>query len=111
MKLALLAILALGCDEARRPSQANGPAPAAPQDDRRDSTLRVWMDVEPAHLNPLIAPDEWCFRIALGPIYEPLFRVDPSGQAVAGGLASAVQQSADRLAIEVALRDGARWHD
>ena len=111
MKIGLLAIVALGCRDARRPPGEPISAPVTEQAAATSSKARVWMDVEPAHLNPLIAPDEWCFRIALGPIYEPLFAVDAAGRAVPGGLAAAVQESADRLAIEVTLRDGARWHD
>lgn len=110
MKAGLLAILALGCqDVGRPPERAVAPVPSATA--AGSTSARVWMDVEPSHLNPLIAPDEWCFRIALGPIYEPLFAVDAAGRAVPGGLAVAVKESADRLAIDVTLRDGARWHD
>jgi len=111
MKPAPLAILLLSCGgPPQQPPRKRAPVAPAPVEPT-EAKLRVQMDVEPAHLNPLLFPDEWCFRIALGPIYEPLFSVDAAGRAVPGGLAASVKEAPDRLSLEVGLRTGAAWHD
>src|SRR6185436_7632077 len=40
----------------------------------RDHTLRIHMDAEPRHLNPMLAPSVWTRRIAMGTVFETLVK-------------------------------------
>jgi peptide/nickel transport system substrate-binding protein len=111
MKLLLLAMLAVACRDVRHGPPRPQHEPSPPEASAPETTARVWVDVEPAHLNPLVLPDEWCFRIGLGPIYQPLVLVDAAGRAVPGGLAASVIEDADRSGLSVGLRGDAVWHD
>src|SRR5690242_3081692 len=51
----------------------------------RDHTLRIHMEAEPRHLNPLVSPSVWARRITMGTVFETLIRYEPpSGGAGAG---------------------------
>ena len=47
-------------------SPALAPDDAAPGLADRGHTLRIHMDAEPKHLNPMLAPSVWTRRIAMG---------------------------------------------
>lgn len=74
--VALLGLLAAG-------TAAALPA-VAPTASPPDSILRVAIDAEPSHLNPILDPDLWAYRIAHDLLCEPLLRPRPrAGAALA----------------------------
>ncbi len=91
-----------------------------------DNTLRVAIDAEPSHLNPILDPDLWAYRIAHDLLCEPLVRrrsppVDASSDArpstnqvlareFEGVLAERFRVDSDGHGIEFWLRE-ARFHD
>lgn len=107
------------------PAPAPGAAPAArPFDAAPKSALRVVIDSEPAHLNPVLEPDLWGYRIAHDLICEPLVRRRVGGAAAglaaeksAGAaryepvLAERFRIDADGHGIELWIRRGVRFHD
>lgn len=90
---------------------AAGPCRAAgPAVEGRVRAVRVVIDAEPAHLNPIMDPDLWGYRIAHDLICEPLVR-----RSAGGGhenvLAERVSVNQDATGVAVALRKGVRFHD
>lgn len=90
-----------------------------------DATLRVAIDAEPSHLNPILDPDLWAYRIAHDLLCEPLLRRRPAPGATGdsrGGVGTALQREfepvlaerfrvdSDGHGIEIWLRE-ARFHD
>ncbi len=93
--------------------------------------LRFVIDAEPAHLNPLLDPDLWGYRIAHDLLCEPLVRRRPqkedqeeqeerggtkTGTSAAGArfepvLAERFRLDADGRGIELFLRSGVHFHD
>ena len=75
--------------------------------------LRVHLDGDPTHLNPLLDPDASALQIVSGLVYEPLIECPSPGTT--GGyrpvLAESWQISPDGLRIALRLRSGVRWHD
>lgn len=81
----------LGQGQPPAPSQAWAPAqPEAPREREPPQALRLVIDAEPTHLNPLLDPDLWGYRIAHDLVCEPLLRRRPerSGAADAGRLSA-----------------------
>jgi peptide/nickel transport system substrate-binding protein len=85
---------------------------------RRAHTLRIHMDAEPRHLNPMLAPSVWTRRIAMGTVFEPLIKyAPPDGGAGAGpgrylpALARSWRVDGDGLAIYFELEPGVTFHD
>jgi len=70
----------------------------------------VHLETEPAHLNNLIQPEGWRYRVTLH-IHEPLVREDPGTGAYVPGLAERWEVSNDKLTYTFHLRAGVRWHD
>lgn len=104
-----------------QPAPAPAQRPAQPRDDGPD-TLRVVIEADPAHLNPLLDPDLWGYRIAHDLICEPLIRPRPRAGVEAGpGAAAAAAYEgvlAERFSVDpdgmgatFHLRRGARFHD
>ncbi len=84
----------------------------------RDHTLRIHMDAEPRHLNPMLAPSVWTRRIAMGTVFETLVKyAPPDGGAGAGpgrylpSLAKSWRVDGDGLAIYFELQQGVTFHD
>lgn len=89
-----------------------------------DATLRVAIDAEPSHLNPILDPDLWAYRIAHDLLCEPLLRrrstavpgETRSGQSAAlqrefePVLAERFRLDSDGHGIEFWLRE-TRFHD
>ncbi len=79
--------------------------------------IRIVIDAEPAHLNPILDPDLWGYRISHDLICEPLWRpvfppADPeSPAAYEGVLAESFHLDDDHAGIAVVLRKGVRFHD
>ena len=77
------------------------------------STIRLVIDGEPAHLNPLLEPDLWGHRIAHDLVCEPLIRrvETPSGPSYEGVLAERFRLDRDGRGLDLWLRKGVRFHD
>ena len=94
------------------PPAARLPAPAevgAPPAARAGGILRVHLDTEPAHLQPLNDPDGAAVTVTSGLIYQTLLTCAPDGYRPA--LAESWEVAADGLSIILHLRGGVRWHD
>jgi peptide/nickel transport system substrate-binding protein len=74
------------------------------------SEVRIQLEVEPPHLNPLLG-DKLAARVTLGDVYEPLWSVDPDQDTLVPGLAQSWTRSPDDREWIVTLRHGASWHD
>lgn len=81
--------------------------PAAPP----PSAVRVLLEAEPPHLNPLLAGDALVLQVAHGDVYEPLYAADPTTGELEPALATAWARSADDREWTFTLRRDARWHD
>jgi peptide/nickel transport system substrate-binding protein len=118
--LVLLPLLLLWLGPRLAPAQ-QAPSPARPQAQHPDAgpdTLRVVIEADPAHLNPLLDPDLWGYRIAHDLICEPLIRSKPgpqgSGAAAAayeGVLAERFSFDPDGMGATFYIRRGVRFHD
>jgi peptide/nickel transport system substrate-binding protein len=89
--------------------------PAA--DDRR-YTLRIHLDADPVHLNPLISPTEWTLRITRDTVFETLIRYQPPPAdeplhpgSYGPGLAHSWRVLPGGREIRLELANGARFHD
>lgn len=95
---------------------AAGSAVAAPPPaESPGRVVRIVIDAEPNHLNPLLDPDLWGYRIAHDLLCEPLIRRRPKSSASAApafepGLAERYRLDSDGHGIELTLRP-ARFHD
>lgn len=85
---------------------------------RRAHTLRIHMDQEPRHLNPMVAPSIWTMRVAADTIFETLIRYQPpEGGAGAGpghyapGLARSFRIGAGGREIRLDLEPDVSFHD
>jgi peptide/nickel transport system substrate-binding protein len=80
---------------------------------RRGGILRVHLDGEPSHLNPLGNPDGTALQVVTGLVYESL--LDCPSPGTSGDyrpvLADSWQVSADGLRVSFHLRPGVKWHD
>jgi peptide/nickel transport system substrate-binding protein len=87
------------------------PAPgvAATHISRTGGTLRVHLDSEPPHLNPLVDTDASIAAVVNGLVYETLLECTPDGYQPA--LADHWVVSSDGLRIVLHVRPGIRWHD
>ena len=72
--------------------------------------VRLHLEAEPAHLNPLLGGDALGIRIALGDVVEPLWRVAEDG-TLEPVLATSFTRSADDREWTFAIRQGVHWHD
>lgn len=89
-----------------RPAAADPPGEPDP-----DAAIRVRLEAEPAHLNPLVGGDAVALRVALGDIYEGLLcRATPTAEP-APCLAEWVRESDDGTVVRARLREGVRFHD
>lgn len=76
----------------------------------RTGEVRLHLEADPPHLNPLVAADLGTQRVTLGDVYEPLWSVAPDGTLV-GELAESWWRSPDDTDWIVTLREGVTWHD
>lgn len=76
-----------------------------------DATLRVRLEAEPAHLNPLLAGDALAERLLLGDVYEGLLCAPRPDAAAEPCLAESVSVDESGTRWRFALRDRVRWHD
>lgn len=91
------------------------PAAEAPQ----DRTVRAVIDAEPQHLNPLLDPDLWGYRIAHNLLCEPLVQPRPqpgetppaADRRYQGVLAERFRIEPDGRGIDLWVRKGVRFHD
>lgn len=103
------------------PGPAAAPGATRPADAVPTRALRVVIDSEPAHLNPVLDPDLWGYRIAHELICEPLVRraEEPAAAALEKGaaaryepvLAERFRIDSDGHGIELWIRRGVRFHD
>ena len=77
------------------------------------AALRLVIDGEPAHLNPLLDPDLWGHRIVHDLICEPLLRrvEGASGPTYEGVLAERFRLDRDGRGLDLWLRKGVHFHD
>jgi peptide/nickel transport system substrate-binding protein len=71
--------------------------------------LRVHLEAEPPHLNPLLDGHQVIQRVVLGLVYETLLECRDDGYRP--GLAESWEVSPDGARVLLRLRSGARWHD
>jgi peptide/nickel transport system substrate-binding protein len=72
-------------------------------------TLRIHLEAEPPHLNPLVDTVQVIERVVTGLVYETL--IECRGTSYLPGLADTWEVSPDGLRIMLHLRNGSRWHD
>ncbi len=86
------------------------PVPEAPgADSSTGGTLRVHLEAEPPHLDPLSDSHLIIQRVVMGLVYETLLECNSSGYAP--GLAQSWEVSPEGDRVMLRLREGARWHD
>ena len=129
--LVVMALFAIGCGRgksgarARRPDAAaiSEPVKAPPPEARelpetarepppagaRGGVLRVHLEAEPPHLNPLLDGHQVIQRVVSGLVYESLLECGSDGYRPA--LAERWEESSDGLRLTLHLRAGVRWHD
>ncbi len=98
--------------EARRaPAAPALPLPSLPSDGQRahGGILRVHLEAEPPHLNPLLDGHQVIQRVVLGLVYETLIECHPAELRPA--LAESWEHAPDGLRVLLRLRPGSRWHD
>ncbi|MBI4511850.1 MAG: peptide ABC transporter substrate-binding protein [Deltaproteobacteria bacterium] len=81
----------------------------------RVTGLRVRLEVDPTHLNPLVEPDEGSLQVAENTIFEPLLRHAPSPSGGPGSLEPVLAESfrvmPSGLELRFRLRDRVTFHD
>ena len=87
------------------PVAASPPGKAA----QRGGTLKVHLEAEPPHLNPLLDTVQVIDRVVGGLIYETLLNC--SSERYQSGLADTWEMSSDGLRLMLHLKTGARWQD
>jgi len=87
------------------PESARPPGKAA----QRGGVLKVHLEAEPPHLNPLLDTVQVIDRVVGGLVYETL--IDCSGDRYLPGLADTWELSSDGLRLILHLKTGARWQD
>ncbi|WP_146140860.1 hypothetical protein, partial [Haliangium sp. UPWRP_2] len=72
-------------------------APVAEAASTQEGMLRIAIDAEPSHLNPILDPDLWAYRIAHDLLCEPLLRRRASlaGGDSRGGVSAAIQREVE----------------
>jgi len=75
----------------------------------RGGTLKVHLEAEPPHLNPLQDTLQVIDRVVGGVVYETLIQCHDDRYLP--GLATAFELSPDGMRITLHLRPGRRWHD
>lgn len=85
---------------------------------RRRHTLRVHMDRQPRHLNPLVSPSQWTIRATQDTVFETLVRYrPPAGGAGSGpgryepGLARSWSVAPSGREIRIDLEPDVNFHD
>jgi peptide/nickel transport system substrate-binding protein len=91
------------------PAGALPERPEPPPAGRTGGTLRVHLETEPPHLNPLLDGHQVIQRVVSGLVYETLVECQDGGYAA--GLAQSWEESPDGLRVLLRLRTDARWHD
>lgn len=72
--------------------------------------VRLHLEAEPAHLNPLLGGDHLAMRVTLGDVYEPLWELDEAGRP-RPVLAREWSAADDGREWTFTLREGVVWHD
>jgi peptide/nickel transport system substrate-binding protein len=128
--MAVMALAASGCTRnkaaprARRPDAAavepvRAPPPPTetlpeiardlPPPTARGGVLRVHLEAEPPHLNPLLDGHQVIQRVVSGLIYQPLLECGSDGYRPV--LAERWEESSDGLRLLLHIRPNVRWHD
>jgi peptide/nickel transport system substrate-binding protein len=87
------------------PETARPPGKSA----QRGGILKIHLEAEPPHLNPLLDTVQVIDRVVGGLIYETL--IDCTGDRYQPGLADTWEVSSDGLRLTLHLKTGARWQD
>ncbi len=95
---------------------AGGAARRADSARKRSQSLRIRLETEPSHLNPLVDPDVDTLRVAEDTIFESLLRFDPGPAIDAPGvlhpqLAESWRVLGGGTEIRVVVRDDVKFHD
>lgn len=78
---------------------------------RSSAEVRIHLEAEPAHLNPLLAGDALGVQVALGDVLEPLYEADPETGELRPALATAWTRDGGDTEWTFTLRRGVVWHD
>jgi len=84
-------------------------APPAGKTAQRGGTIKVHLEAEPPHLNPLLDTVQVIDRVVGGLIYETL--LECSGDGYQPGLADTWEISPDGMRVTLHLKTGTRWQD
>jgi peptide/nickel transport system substrate-binding protein len=84
-------------------------APTPGKGAQRGGILKIHLEAEPPHLNPLVDTVQVIDRVVGGLIYETL--IDCTGDRYQPGLADSWEVSSDGLRLTLHLKTGARWQD
>ncbi|MBN2573830.1 MAG: hypothetical protein JXP73_04630 [Deltaproteobacteria bacterium] len=84
-------------------------APKAGPGARRGGALRIHLEAEPPHLNPLQDTLRVVDRVVSGLVYETL--IECREDRYLPGLADTWELASDGLRVQLHLRPGVRWHD
>ena len=105
-------------DQAPAAAPATQPAavPVAVEAAAREKRLRIRLEAEPRHLNPLVDPDRSTLRVVEGTIFETLLHYRPpvtegSAGTLEAGLAHSFRVSPDGRELRFQLREGVTFHD
>lgn len=115
--LVLTACFERGSSQREQPAaDPETPAPTAPVTEvdgplDPDATIRVALEAEPPHLNPLLTADAVAGRVAMGDLYEGLLCTAGPGAEPERCLARSWQVSDNGARWRFTLRDDVRFHD
>jgi peptide/nickel transport system substrate-binding protein len=84
-------------------------APESPAPRAFGGSLKVLLEQEPPHLDPLDDPPQVTLDVLGGLIYEPL--VECGDGRIHASLAERWEWTSDRTRLVLQLRSGVRWHD
>jgi peptide/nickel transport system substrate-binding protein len=128
--IATMGVVGFGCGRGKRSGRARSADAAAalepagsaapearplPEEAPRDPAakpggiLRVHLEAEPPHLNPLLDGHQVIQRVVNGLVYEPLLECRSDGYRPR--LAESWEESPDGLRLLLHLRGGVHWHD
>jgi peptide/nickel transport system substrate-binding protein len=104
---------AAAAEPVRAPLPATMALPETPREvppaGARGGVLRVHLEAEPPHLNPLLDGHQIIQRVVSGLVYESLLECGSDGYRPV--LAERWEESADGLRLLLHLRPNVRWHD
>ncbi len=77
----------------------------------KGASIHIALEIEPIHLNPMLAADSVAVRITLGDVYEALLVLPRPGAEVEPALATRYSRSPDGKRWQFWLRSGVHFHN